>query len=123
MRAHAQGLCCAVAAVELLIGHALWLRRNDFVSRFVKTTDDLVGMTMLAWVNWEAVVRALGSGQLPCSGSESQLLRVAASIAEGVPVDLGAALTGLDEGNLMLVADAVLCAGGLAAVAVGGDRR
>ena len=48
MRAHAKGLLCAVAAVELLIGHAAWLRRNDFVDRFVDAGECLAGGTVLA---------------------------------------------------------------------------
>jgi hypothetical protein len=40
------------------------------------------------------------------------VLRVAASIAEGVPVDLGGALAGLDGRNAVLVAGAVLHANG-----------
>jgi hypothetical protein len=99
-------LLCAVAAVELLIGHAVWLRRNDFVGEFVRIVDEPV------WVDWPAAVRALDAGRLPCSGSEAGLLRVAASIAEGIPVDLGAALSSVDERNLVLVAESVLRAGG-----------
>lgn len=77
LRALAKGLSCAVAAVELLIDHTVWLRRNDFVDRFVDTADCLVGGTVLAWVKWRAVVRALDAGRLPCSGSEAQVLRIA----------------------------------------------
>jgi hypothetical protein len=112
LRAHAAGLLCGVAAVELLIGHAVWLRRNDFVRGFVRgfarAGDESAGGVVLAWVDWTAAVRALRSGRLPCSGSEGGLLRVAASVAEGIPVDLGEALSGLDEHNLVLVAEAVL---------------
>ncbi|HEY6422716.1 MAG TPA: hypothetical protein VIY28_05575 [Pseudonocardiaceae bacterium] len=112
LRAHAWGLLCAVAAVELLVGHAVWLRRDDFVGRFVDTGDDLAGEGMLAWVKWPAVVRALDAGRLGCSGSEAGVLRIAASLAEGVPLDLGDAVSGLDAVNGVLVARAVLAAGG-----------
>jgi hypothetical protein len=40
------------------------------------------------------------------------VLRIAASIAEGVPVDMREAVTGLDEGNAVLAAAAVLRAAG-----------
>jgi hypothetical protein len=126
LRAHASGLLCAVAAVELLVGHAVWLRRNDFVDGFVCIVDELAGVTSLAWVDWRAVVTALDEGRLPCSGGEAGVLRVAASIAEGIPVDLGEVLTGLDERNLVLVAGAVLRAGGSTApvdAGVGGGDR
>jgi hypothetical protein len=55
---------------------------------------------------------ALEDGHLPCSSGERQVLRVAASIAEGVPIDLGDVVTSLDAVNAVLVARAVLAAGG-----------
>jgi hypothetical protein len=112
LRAHAKGLYGAEAAVGLLIGHANWLARDDFVDRFVELGRGLVGGTVLALVDWQAAVRALDTGRLGCSGSEARVLRLAASIAEGVPVDLGAAVTGLDQANIGLVVEAVLHAGG-----------
>ena len=51
---------------------------------------------------------ALEDGRLPCSGGERQILRVVASIAEGLPIDLRDALTCLDAVNSVLVARAVL---------------
>ncbi|HZD02061.1 MAG TPA: hypothetical protein VFA46_18275 [Actinomycetes bacterium] len=74
---------------------------------------------MLALVDWQAAVGALDAGRLVCSGSEAQVLRLAASIAEGVPVDLGAAVTGLDQTNIALVARAVLHANGRRQAIVG----
>lgn len=64
-----------------------------------------------------AVVRsgvwaALEDGYLPCSSGEHQVLRVAVSIAEGVPIDLRDAVTCLDAVNSVLVARTVLTAGG-----------
>ena len=105
---------CSVAAVELLIGHAVWLRREDFVDRFVTVQADpaRVGQTLLAWVNWHAAADAVQTVSLPCSASEVQVLLVAASIAKGVRLDLGRAVTGLDARNGVLVARAVLLAGG-----------
>ncbi|MDT5351313.1 MAG: hypothetical protein QOH91_4600 [Mycobacterium sp.] len=127
LRAHAAGLLCAVAAVELVVGHAVWLRRNDFVDGFVRIADELAGESSPAWVDWHAAVTALDAGRLPCSNAEAGVLRVAASVAEGIPVDLGEVLTGLDERNLVLVAGAVLRAGGstapVGAGVGGGDRR
>jgi len=67
---------------------------------------------VMAAVDWEAVVAALEAGGLPCSGGEGRILRLAASIAGGVAVDLGSALSGLDEGNVAGVACAVLHAAG-----------
>jgi hypothetical protein len=114
LRAHAAGLLCLQAAVELLIGHAVWLCRSGFVDRFVTVEAEpaLVDETALAWVDWHAAAGAVQAGRLLCSASEGQVLLIAASLAEGVPVDLGDAVTGLDAVNSVLVARAVLAAGG-----------
>ena len=56
---------------------------------------------------------------------EGRVLRIAASIAGGVPVDLREAVTGLDENNAVLAAAAVLHAAGhrdLRMAAEGGRR-
>ena len=52
------------------------------------------------------------------------MLRIAASIAEGVPVDMREAVTGLDEDNAVLAAAAVLRAAGHGGLrgAVRGER-
>jgi hypothetical protein len=112
LRAHAKGLYHIEAAVELLIGHQKWLCRNDFVDRFVRLVPGLSGERVLVVVSWRAAVRALAAGRLPCSDSEGHLLRIAASIAEGVPVNLNECLSTLDKHNISLVADAVLAANG-----------
>jgi len=104
-------LYCAEAAVELLIGHAVWLRRSDFVGEFIESGRDVAGGVAMVFIDWVEVA-AVRARRLPCSGSEGQILRIAASIGEGVPVDLGEALTGLDGVNVVLVARAVLHAGG-----------
>jgi len=51
-------------------------------------------------------------GRLTCSDSEGYLLRIAASIAEGVAVNLNECLSTLDGDNIGLVVDAVLHANG-----------
>jgi hypothetical protein len=51
------------------------------------------------------------------------MLRIAASIAEAVPVSLGEAVSGLDDRNLGLVAGAVLHAGGRPGGFTGDRRR
>jgi hypothetical protein len=123
LREHAEGLYCLQAAVELLIGHRRWLGRDEFVG----LVPDTAGGGVLAVVAWRAAVRALSSGRLPCSGSEGSVLRIAASIAGGVPVDLSECLSTLDESTVGLVVDAVLRAGGRPAswgVGAGwGERR
>jgi len=114
LRAHARGLYPAEAAAELLINHAAWLHRNDFTTRFVQRGSDsgLVDPTNTAVIDWPATITALDAGQLPCSGGEGRILRLAASLAEGVPVDLRDITTGLDEHNITLLRQAVLHASG-----------
>jgi hypothetical protein len=68
--------------------------------------------SVMAAVDWEAAVVGVDAGRLPCSSSEEQMLRLAASIADGVRVDLGSALSGLDEHNIAVVVGAVLHAAG-----------
>ena len=115
MRAHAEGLYCLQGAVELLIGHRRWLCRDDFLGRFVRLVPATAGGGVLAVVAWRAAVRALSAGRLPCSDSEGSVLRIAASIAGGVMVDLGECLSTLDSVNIGLVVDAVRRGGGVGA--------
>jgi len=107
LRAHARGLHCLQAAVELLISHASWLRQSDFLHEFVHTVPGLIDGTPMAPIDWPEAIAALDRGRLPCSGGEDRMLRLAASLAVGIPVDLRAALTGLDSHNADLVAHAV----------------
>jgi hypothetical protein len=51
-------------------------------------------------------------GMLPCSDGERQVLLVAASIAEGIPVDLREAALCLDAANAARAAQAVCHAAG-----------
>jgi len=98
------------AAVELLIGHRWWLVRDDFLS-YVEYCRGFGGEAMAA-IDWRAVWAAVQDGHLPCSRGEGQVLRFAVSIAEGIPVDLREIATGVDAANSVLVACAVLTAGG-----------
>ncbi len=112
MRAGAAGLYCAVAAVELLIGHGWWLHRDDFVAGFVEVVAALGDGMPMAFVDWSRATACLERGRLACSSGEGQVLRLCASLAEGVPVDLAEALTSLDAPMVVLAARAVLHAGG-----------
>jgi hypothetical protein len=98
------------AAVELLIGHRWWLVRDDFLVH-VEFCRGFHGESMAA-IDWLAAWTALEDGHMPCSSGERQILRVAASIAEGLPIDLRDAVSCLDAVNSVLVARAVLAAGG-----------
>ena len=112
----AKGLLCLEAAVELLIGNGSWLSREDFagiaIEFAVESGWEVSSRRPMAAVDFVAVAGALEAGVLPCSGGEGRVLRIAASIAEGVPVDMREAVTGLDEDNAVLAAAAVLRAAG-----------
>jgi len=111
LRAGAAGLYPLEAACELLIS-THWLHRDDFAF-FIRTgtslTDDV---TELAEIDWQAAVTTRDAGQLPCSGGENRILRLAASIAAGIPVDLQHTLSSLDETNINLIVRAVRHANG-----------
>jgi integrase len=111
-RVGAAGLYCAEAGVELLIGQGSWLRRDDFTGPFIAVTPGQAGQAAVAVIGWDAAVAALDGGALPCSSGERRILHLAASIAAGIPADLGEALTGLDRAGIAAAARAVLHAGG-----------
>jgi hypothetical protein len=108
LRAWARGIYPDEAAVELLISHATFLRRADFTSRFISTSASGDG---LAAIDWAAAIAALDAG-LPCSGGEQRMLRLAASLGDGTPVNLRDALTGIDDHGIQLVVQAVMHAAG-----------
>ncbi len=112
LRAWAKGLLCAEAAVELLIAHRWWLFRRDFLDVAVEIGSEVFSGRVMAAVDFEAAAGALEAGVLQCSAGEGHVLRVAAGIAGGVPVDLRETVTALDEANTMLVARAVVHAAG-----------
>jgi hypothetical protein len=107
----AKGLLCLEAAVELLIGNGSRLSREDFAEIAVEFITEAGGMVMAA-VDFTAAADALEAGALPCSVGERRVLQIAASLAAGIPVDLREAMTGLDTGNAVLAAVAVLHAAG-----------
>jgi hypothetical protein len=107
LRAHAAGSLAAMAAAELLIAGA-WPGRDDFAGFVTVAASPGSGLTV-AVVDWEA---AVAPGGLCCSGGERRMLRAAASLAAGIPVDLRDAVAGLDGANARLLAGAVLAASG-----------
>jgi hypothetical protein len=62
----------------------------------------------MANVDWAAAINALDAGGLPCSAGEQRMLRITASIGDGIPVNLQDSLTGLDERNIQLLIRALL---------------
>jgi hypothetical protein len=62
---------------------------------------------VFACVDWAAAVAALKTGRVGCSSSGQRVLVLAASLADGVPVDLGDPLTGLEQATAALVGDGI----------------
>ncbi len=111
LRACAAGLYPLEAGVALLTASGAFLHRSDFTGRFIQhgASD---GTAMAAVEDWQATITALGSGDLPCSGGERRLLILSASLADGIPVDLRDAVTGLDDRNIQRLLAAILHASG-----------
>lgn len=112
LRNWADGFSADRAAVELLITHESWLTRPDFLSRCVDTipAEELIDPARpVSIIDWEETVRALADG-LPAASSMTGILRIAASLGTGEPVDLRDALVGLDPTNTAAVATAVVTA-------------
>ena len=85
VRAGAAGLYSLEAACDLVIS-AGWLHRDDF-NCFVSTVPSITdGVTELAHIDWQAAISSRDAGLLPCSSGENRILRLAASIAAGIPV-------------------------------------
>ena len=112
VRAWAQGWLPTEAAAELLIGHRAWLLREDFWRVAVEVRWEVFRGQEVAAVDFAAAASALEAGALPCSPGEREILRIAAGIAEGIPVDLREAAFRLDAAGAGLAASAILHAAG-----------
>jgi hypothetical protein len=97
----------AEAAVLLLANAGHWLPQLQ-AAGLVSLLDDVDGEGLWAQVAWPEVDAALRAG----SGSQLRLLRAAASLADGQPVDLSDLAAGLDRAALALLLAAVAHAGG-----------
>jgi hypothetical protein len=112
LRACAGGLHADEAACELIINHATWLHRRDFSDDFMHTGISITDpSTPMASIDWTGAITALDTGHLPCSG-ESRMLRIAASLAAGIPVSMRDTLVGLDTANSQIVLEAIAHATG-----------
>ena len=109
---HAQGLHAASAAVELLCAHHAWLDKPAFASRCAITGAHASGEPY-AYIDWSDAITALDAGQIHGSGSENNILRIAASLGDPcIPVQLACVLSNLDLINIGLVAAAIFRANG-----------
>lgn len=108
----AEGICADIAAVMLLDRHGHFLHEPAF-RRLIAAGSSITTGQPLAVIRWNAAVHALEAGQLPCSGSERAVLRIAASLADpGIAVNLRENLGNLDHRNIALVTDAITAANG-----------
>jgi hypothetical protein len=108
----AEGMCADVAAVMLIDRHGHFLHEPTF-RRIIAAGSSITTGQPLAVIRWKAAIHALEAGQLPCTGSEQAILRIAASLADpGIAVHLRDNLGSLDQRNIALVTDAIKAANG-----------
>jgi hypothetical protein len=112
LRYHAAGIDAQFAAVNLLIDHGVFLARPAFRNKFVHVAATYLGCAWpyTARIRWGAAVTALNQHRLPCSSSEADILRIAASLGGNVPVRLFRVLGLLDDTNIARVINAILLA-------------
>ncbi|HWG61796.1 MAG TPA: hypothetical protein VG253_08800 [Streptosporangiaceae bacterium] len=109
---HAQGLHAASAAIELLCAHRAWLGKPAFVSRYAITGTYTTG-ERYAYIDWSNAITALDTGHIHGSGSENNILRIAASLGDpDIRVQLACVLSNLDLTNIGLVTAATFRANG-----------
>jgi hypothetical protein len=109
---HARGLHAASAAAELLCAHRAWLDKPAFVTRCAITGIHASGEPY-AYIDWSDAITALDTGGIYGSGSENNILRIAASLGDpGIPVQLACVLGNLDLTNIGLVTAAIVRANG-----------
>jgi hypothetical protein len=103
---HVVGITAETAAVDLLANHRVWLTRPDFV-RFIQHGRRHCTGQPTAMIRWRAAHLALAHGQLPGSNSKTHILRIATSLAIGVPISLKQVLGCLDHRNIAHVIRAI----------------
>jgi hypothetical protein len=62
-------------------------------------------------IDWPAAIAALESS-LPCSGGERRMLKLTASLADGIAINLMDTITGIDDRNVQLLVKAIFHASG-----------
>ena len=103
---HVMGINADTAAVDLIAHHRIWLLRRDFAP-FLQHGHCHSTNEPMATIRWQAAHTALKRGQLPCSGSEADVLRIAVSLAAGIPVSLRHVLGNLDHATFAHVIRAI----------------
>ena len=109
----AVGDYAAEAAVLLLANSGYWLPRLQAAGLVdIPLDGDAIDGGPWAAVLWGDLDGALREGRIGGPGGQRRLLRAAASLAEGQPVDLADLTAGLDRGELTLLLAALAHAAG-----------
>ena len=107
----AVGDYAAEAAVLLLANDGFWLARLR-AAGLITVEAEPVGGRLWACIDWVELEAGLAAGRLPGGREELSVLRVAASLADGRPVDLADVAIALDRRTLGLVLAALAHAAG-----------
>jgi hypothetical protein len=100
------------AAVLLLANSGHWLPRLHAAGLIMIALDDPVDGGPWAAVQWAELDPALRAGTIAGAGGQLRLLRAAASLADGQPIDLADLTAGLDRAELTLLLAALAHAAG-----------
>lgn len=108
------------AAILLLANGGHWLAQLAAADLITIDTDEddtappTGHVPAVAWaaITWTDLDTALAAGRIEGSSGQLRILRAAASIADGRPVDLGDTASGLDRRHLQLLLAALSHAGG-----------
>ncbi|HEX2301781.1 MAG TPA: hypothetical protein VHH34_25305 [Pseudonocardiaceae bacterium] len=113
LRRDAAGSLPQAAAIELLIAHGHWLRRDPFLTCITFHPADAAGpaVAIPAWAAVGVLLDYAEEGGLPDTDSQRAVLGVAASLGGGYRVDLRD-VTLCDPRTVVLVSQASLTAGG-----------
>lgn len=111
LRRSAKGIYSEEAAVELLIAHQTWLRRNDF-RPYIRVFQDEPDDTPMAAIKWLTLVAAIDGNRFAASGGELQILCAATSLTRNGHWVLHDLISSLDVVNLGLLFQAMAHARG-----------
>ena len=108
----ADGILAGTAAVQLIISPENFLHHRAF-RRIINAGTSISTGQPLATIGWDAALRALDTGLMPCASSDQAILRIAASLGNpAIPVHLRTVPGNLDTLNITLVTDAITAANG-----------
>ena len=111
LRDAADGILAGTAA-GLIISHQTFLHRGAF-RRIISTGASISTGQPPATIGWDAALRALDAGQMPCASSGQAILRIAASLGDpAIGVRLRTVPGNLDARNITLVTSAITTANG-----------